>query len=284
MRGEELARRHLHREDYQVIHNPIVPHPAKAGQFLETDAIVYGEGSLFCVEVKRYRGWLHWSYAGNGKRELLQRKPGNYGEAVFDHRHPDPLARTKSYINNLKRHLSGVDERFGRLYFILVVAFVTEDCEIGGVHDFEGGYIALAELEAFISNSRNEQFAGRKSRWIVEGLSGLAGWDRVITRGGAEHYGVLGGEGVTLLDGSGGKRFVRYDELQELRVGRGGAFSAADEVEAFTAGGSRLDLRSAFSVVELESFDRRHGHRLRDVSRVIVGTRRLRAGAGGPLL
>lgn len=138
MRGEELAQRYLNKEDYQVVHNPIVPHPREARQYLETDAIVYAEGSVFCVEIKRYRGRLQWSRSANGKHQLIQYKPGNYGEAVFERTHPDPLAKTKFYINNLKRFLSRVDGRFGTLYFTPVVAFITEDCEIDEVHDFEG--------------------------------------------------------------------------------------------------------------------------------------------------
>lgn len=207
MAGEALAREVMDRDGYFAVYNRIVPHPEQSGRFLEADAIIYAEGSLFCVEVKRYRGTLGWCDEG-GKRRLVQLKPGNYGEGIFEQTHPDPLGKTKFYIHSLKDHLSKVDERFSRLYFHPLVAFVTEDCEISGVRDFDAGYVGLGELAAFVSYNSNERFAERKSRWIVERLSGLAGWDRVITAGGGEHYGILGGQSLTLQDrhaGAGGE-------------------------------------------------------------------------------
>lgn len=274
--GEEMTRCVLDGTGYYVRYNPVVPHPERPGGFLETDAIVYGEGSLFCVEAKRYRGRLAWSYRQDGKRDLLKYKTGNYGEGIFEESHPDPLARTKFFISQLKRTLAEEDERFGRLYFHPVVAFAGDEGKISEVHCFEDGYVTLGELPAFIHSWRNERFADRRSRWIVDGLEGLPGWDRVIDRQGVEHYGVLGGQGVTLLDGPGCKRFVGYEELKELRMRHGGAFSGFDGVEAFTPAGDCLGLQSAFSSVELDSFDRCYRHRLRDVNRVMVGTQSLR--------
>lgn len=276
MAGEALALDLMDRDGYFAVHNRIVPHPEQSRRFLEADAIIYAEGSLFCVEVKRYRGTLGWLDDG-GKRRLLQLKPGNYGEGVFEQTHPDPLGKTKFYIHCLKDHLSGVDERFSRLYFRPLVAFVTEDCEISGVRDFDAGYVGLGELAAFVSYNRNERFAERKSRWIVDGLSELAGWDRLITAGGAEHYGILGGRLLTLQDGSGCKRSVRYDETRELAVKSGGRFSAADAVELTGSGGEKVDLLSSFGSVSLDEFGSVRKHRLKDLRRVIVGTQRLRA-------
>lgn len=146
---------------------------------------------------------------------------------------------------------------------------------------FEGGYIPVSELEAFIRANGNERFADRKSRWIVEGLGGLPGWDRVIDSGGAEHYGILAGEGLTLADELDGKRFVSYEQLNELRISRGGAFSASERVEALMNQGKSVSLQSAFASVDLDSFGRCHRHRLRDVSRIVVGTHPLRR--SGPL-
>lgn len=85
---------------------------------------------------------------------------------------------------------------------------------------------------------------------------------------------------MTLLDGPGDRRFLGYETFRELRIERGGLFSEADEVEALTANGQCLRLQSAFSGVELESFGRRRKHRLRDVSRLVVGTRTLRHSGG----
>lgn len=55
MAGETRARDLTDRDGYFAVHNRIVPHPQQRGMFLEADAIIYAEESLFCVEVKRYR-------------------------------------------------------------------------------------------------------------------------------------------------------------------------------------------------------------------------------------
>ena len=36
--------------------NPVLPHPNNGQKYLETDLLVYAAGTLFCVEVKNYRG------------------------------------------------------------------------------------------------------------------------------------------------------------------------------------------------------------------------------------
>jgi hypothetical protein len=36
--------------------NPVLPHPNNAQKYLETDLLVYAAGTLFCVEIKTYRG------------------------------------------------------------------------------------------------------------------------------------------------------------------------------------------------------------------------------------
>ena len=36
--------------------NPVLPHPNNGQKYLETDLLVYAAGTLFCVEIKNYRG------------------------------------------------------------------------------------------------------------------------------------------------------------------------------------------------------------------------------------
>lgn len=278
--GERMTRDVLEDTGYHVCFNPIVPHPEKPGRFLETDAIVYGEGSLFCVESKRYRGDLAWSYKKDGKRNLVKHKAGNYGEGIFEKSYPDPLAKTKFFISCLKRALAEEDERFGRLYFHPVVAFAGDEGEISGVCSFEEGYVALPELPEFIYSRRNERFSSRRSRWIADGLEKLASWDVVIGRDGQRHYGTLVGEGLSLRKGSGEKQEVPYADTESLHISPGGRFSAADGVKVVNGSSEVLELRSSFASVQLDDFDSIRTHRLRDVSRIEVGTRRYRQRAG----
>jgi hypothetical protein len=61
--------------------NPVLPHPNNGQKYLETDLLVYAAGTLFCVEIKNYRGVIsHASASDPG--QIVQQKIGRYGEAI----------------------------------------------------------------------------------------------------------------------------------------------------------------------------------------------------------
>src|ERR1700737_1388967 len=63
------------------IRNPMIPHPRRPGLFLETDFLVYVQGSLYCVEVKNYRGRVY--YPAHYKTVFIKK-----GWFIFKHRVP----------------------------------------------------------------------------------------------------------------------------------------------------------------------------------------------------
>ena len=70
--------------------NPVLPHPNNGQKYLETDLLVYAAGTLFCVEIKSYRGVIsHASDPG----QIVQQKIGRYGEAIPAKRHQNPPRR-----------------------------------------------------------------------------------------------------------------------------------------------------------------------------------------------
>ena len=60
--------------------NPVLPHPNNGRKYLETDLLVYAAGTLFCVEIKNYRGVI--SHALGEPGQIVQQKIGRYGEAI----------------------------------------------------------------------------------------------------------------------------------------------------------------------------------------------------------
>ena len=47
--------------------NPVLPHPNNGQKYLETDLLVYAAGTLFCVEVKNYRGVISHALGDPGQ-------------------------------------------------------------------------------------------------------------------------------------------------------------------------------------------------------------------------
>jgi len=58
--GEFYAEQVLDDGQAICINNPIVPHPTKPDLFLESDFLIYTQGSLFCVEIKNYKGRISY--------------------------------------------------------------------------------------------------------------------------------------------------------------------------------------------------------------------------------
>jgi two-component system, OmpR family, sensor kinase len=74
----ELLIRH---NQWPYIRNPLAPHPAKPGVFLESDFLVYANGGLFAVEVKRLGAALAVAVIGPG---LVRRQSRRSRAAIKD--------------------------------------------------------------------------------------------------------------------------------------------------------------------------------------------------------
>jgi hypothetical protein len=59
--------------------NPVLLHPDGI-HFLESDFLLYAAGTLFCLEIKNYKGTIY--YADDNQAQIVQQKIGRYGEEI----------------------------------------------------------------------------------------------------------------------------------------------------------------------------------------------------------
>ncbi len=171
--------------------NVIVPGEGDSGRVQETDHVVLWGGTVFVVEVKNYKGALHW--AEESKSALLQYKTGRYGETVAPKPARNPLAQAKSFIHGVKQYLSRhVDARFQRLRVQPVGAF-TRAADIAPIYDRVQGLIYVDELPAYFAAHQDPRFGQRPSAWVRQGLAQLPSLDAVVDGRGQTHLGLLAG-------------------------------------------------------------------------------------------
>jgi len=298
--GEEQALQFLTEQKYPVfLPNRIIPHPQKKGAFLETDAIIYAEGNVFCIEVKRYKGkisfpsktkvvkikkrFLFWHYEtkqtvfdGYDKSRIVKAKEGNYGEGTFYKEFPNPLEKTRYYIRHLKQFLSSFDRRFSSLFIIPVAAFSDDVSDISEIHSFEEGLIYVSDIPNFIRANRNERFAASPSQWIIDGLRNVPSWDQILTRENEKMWGVIPEDVFvcTLIDGK--KYSIPYKEIISISVNRQGFFSDRDYVQITRTDGTVDHIEVSTAQVNLETGGERQTHKLRNINQICIGTQVLR--------
>jgi len=274
--GEEQAQGFLAEEGYYSFFNRIIPHPQKQGVFLETDAIIYGEGNVFCVEIKRYKGriyfppkskvvkvskkFLFWDYEtektvfdGYDNSRIVKAKEGNYGEGVFYKEFANPLGKTRYYIHHLKQFLSKIDQRFSRLFIIPVVGFSDTESDISAIRSLEEGLVYISEIPEFIRQHRNERFAASPSQWIIDSLGQVPTWDRILTR---ENEWI--------------------QEVKSISITRQGTLSDHDTVRILQVNGKTEVLASSKGQVNIDKAGERQTHKLRNINQVRIGTHALR--------
>ena len=297
--GEEQAQGFLAEEGYYSFFNRIIPHPQKQGVFLETDAIIYGEGNVFCVEIKRYKGriyfppkskvvkvskkFLFWDYEtektvfdGYDNSRIVKAKEGNYGEGVFYKEFANPLGKTRYYIHHLKQFLSKIDQRFSRLFIIPVVGFSDTESDISAIRSLEEGLVYISEIPEFIRQHRNERFAASPSQWIIDSLGQVPTWDRILTRENEWIQGVIldNAFSCTLLNGR--KYSIPYKEVKSISITRQGTLSDHDTVRILQVNGKTEVLASSKGQVNIDKAGERQTHKLRNINQVRIGTHALR--------
>ena len=170
------------------IRNPIIPHPAKRGFFLETDFLVYIRGILYCVEIKNYRGRVYYParyrtlYMEKGwfifKQRILQvvfnrydfskmiqEKVGHNGEGLITRELPNPVLKTQRYIEDLKGYLYRIDPRLGCLPIYPVLGF-PEKTDINAIYNFDAGIMYISQLSAFFEKYSDPAFARSPATWM----------------------------------------------------------------------------------------------------------------------
>lgn len=285
--GELLVQGQLMTDEHSIFVNKIVPHPTKKGFVLEMDIIVCAEGSIFCVEVKNYKGRISFlpliekkgflgmffpKTVGYDERRIVKYKDGNYGEATFEKDFINPINRTKSFINALKKS----NQRLAKLYFIPVVAFIDNEADISKIHSFEKGLIYASELGAFFKSHRNERFSGKTSQWILNELSSLSTWDNILTRKGEYHYGKIKDNDFSAITTDGYNISIPLKSIEKVITKRDGILSEYDSVVVKLINGEEKYFNAVNCSVNLERFGKIESHYLRNINEIIIGTQKLR--------
>lgn len=299
MEGERAAHKQMKNDDGLIIYNPIVPHPKDETKFLETDMLVYKNGRVYCVEVKNYKGKITfrpiYKVVYVEKRFLLffkykvkktivgewddsviiKSKVGNHNEGVFTQEYPNPMRKTKGYINQLKKYLSIDDKRFNKVFITPIVAFNRKNTDISDIHSFEDGYIYIDELKNYLewksSEAKTNQF------WITEGLSNLPTWDTVITTSNEEIYGLIHDDYINLIDEEGEKVKLKLREVVQIRLERGLFFSKEDKVKVVFSDNTTKTYKNVNETIALNKFGKIQKHNISNLTCINVGSQILRA-------
>jgi len=294
--GEEYASQFLDGPSIvsRVI-NPIIPGSDQRRNPFESDFLVYTQGNLFCVEVKRYKGRITYAQASSHSAlgeygrshprsfvqknanniddsKIVQEKTGNYGESLPPRTHPNPLRKTKAFIRVLKDYLvDNIDPRFRTLFVIPVVAFV-EEADISAIHSFDTGMIYVRELPAFFQRCAHPTFARNPSRWVAEGIQKLPTSDLVVTTNGDPFKGFITDQMLIFKRKDGGVEQLPYQNIRAVWMQRTWLFSDFDKMTVFFSQGHFQEFECASGVIHVTSFSgERQTHKLRNVNKIVVG-------------
>ena len=234
--------------------NPVLPHPNNRQKYPETDLLVYAAGTLFCAEIKNYRGVI--SHALGDPGQIVQQKIGRYGEAIPAKLHQNPLRQANGFVFNLKRYLAAqVGPRFKNLFIVAAAAFVRNgDTDISPIWNFAEGLIYVDDLPQFFQAKGNPRFAARPSRWIVEGLDRVPRPDVIETVAGDQLRGFLMHPDLALDVGDGKPLLVPFHEIREVRLSRG-RFSKSDRVEITFNRGETIVHQAAAGKIRMRTLD-----------------------------
>jgi hypothetical protein len=255
--------------------NPIIPPYNGRTYALESDFLVYTQGNLFCIEIKRYKGRISYvSGVPNAQYTpaLLQEKTGKYGERFAPTTHPNPLKKTRTFIWHLKNYLAEqVDARFRKVFIIPVVAF-GEEADICAIHSLEDGMIAVSELPTFFERHRNLKYTRNPSHWIMKGMQQVPTSDLVLTTDHHPFKGFLAGNDFVFDTRDGGTQCFPYARIRSIRLHHIWLFSDYDPMTIFFTDGPFQEFECIGGIVQMTDLsDKPHQHRLRNVEKIVIG-------------
>ena len=276
--------------------NPIIPHSDWHRNPFESDFLVYTQGNLFCIEVKRYKGRITYaqqsrtsSFGERGRNAhsqrieqenvdgvddsmIVQQKTGNYGEPLPPKMHPNPLRKTRTFIRFLKEYLAeNVDARFRTFFIIPVVAFV-EEADISAIHSLKAGMIYVRELPTFFQQHAHPTFARRPSAWVVKGIQKLPASDLIITTDDEPFKGNITDSMLSFKRRDGQLEQIPYSDVRSVGVQHTWLFSDFDCLTIFFSQGHFQEYECASGVVHMTSFGGEvQTHKLRNVQKIVIG-------------
>ena len=261
--GEEYIRMNLIRSGYNVFSNRILKHPKNNSVYIESDVIVYAGDCIFCIEIKRLKGKIFLSENGiiQERNERFERRYRGYRAK----RIKSPMAQSELFTRTLKRRLIKKDSRFRGIRFVPVAAF-SEEADISSIHSIEKGIVYFSELSDFIKNR-----AGIKGnfKWVLEALSSLKGFDKIINKNKFIILGFIENENFKCQD-AGGTISIPYAAIERIEIKRGGLFSEYDEVKIIKKNGEIENLCCVDGYILINVFKSKQKHFIRNLEEIIV--------------
>ncbi len=276
------------------IRNPLIPHPRKPGLFLETDFLVYMQGSMYCVEVKNYRGRVYYPahyrtvfmekgwfifkrripqviMDGYNYSKMVQQKMGQKGEGLVTMEMPNPIHKTQRYIEDLKPYLYRIDARLQSLPIYPVLAFA-EKADISAIYNFDAGIMYISQLRSFFEKYGHPAFSRSPAPWIQQALRRLPTWDLILTSSNKWINGTLADRDFCFQATDGRWYALPYAQIDSIEVRREGAFSAHDCICVTYVNGGQQSFQCLGGEIHLNRFKgAQQVHKVRDVSKLVVG-------------
>jgi hypothetical protein len=238
----------------------------------EKDFLVYTEGNLFCIEVKRWRGIFSYR-EGLGEAELQREKRGNYGETIFMPPKKNPLPGTRWFIAALKEQTAHSEKRFSGLKIIPVVAFDRiQDTNISAIRSFQKGIIYAEDLPQFFAWHRHPQFAQRPSKWITHTIQhSIPSWDWIITTRNEMVGGILTKRQLLFKDREGKMQNLSFSCIHSIRWKREN-FSSYDEMTVlFTDGTTPQVFYSISGEINIQRYESFYTFKMSNIQELIAG-------------
>ncbi len=296
MQGEDFAEAVI--DDGQngcYIRNPILPHPRKQGFYLETDFLVYIRDTLFCVEIKNYRGKVYYParyrtttvqkgwfifkrnvpqtvFDHYDHTKMVQEKMGQNGEGLVTREMPNPLLKTQEYSESLKHYLTRIDPRLGRIPIYSALGFARKT-DITAIANFDAGIMYISQLPEFFEKHSNPRASKTPAPWIRQALHKLPTWDRILTREQEWINGTFVEQTFSFKDTDGRQHTIPFAKINKVNLKRDGSrLSAYDTMLITFTNGDTQTFKSTGGEIHLNRFKGEvQTHKLRNVDGLVVG-------------
>ncbi len=273
--AEKVLQNLLNEKKYISFFNRILKSPFNKHHFLEIDAIVYYKNTIFCIEIKNYKGTIY--YAANFKDDTFESYKDNKIIQLKTDRHlrqtykelPNPLNKTKFFTKQLKEYLIRLDKRFSTVKFQSIVVWVDSSTNIENIHSFEDGVIYLSQLCDFIEQ---KSASGENDNVIVEILENLPTFDKIITTYNHTIQGILMDNTIVIKESN---TQLHLQNIKSISI----AHKLTSCNNILTVEYTDWHTRSYACkqlTINLDKFGSHQKHKISNIKKIIVGTHSLR--------
>ncbi len=273
--AEKVLQNLLNEKQYVSFFNRILKNPYNKHLFLEIDAIVYYKNTIFCIEIKNYKGTIY--YAANSKdgtfesykdNKIIQLKTDIHLRQTYKEL-PNPFNKTKFFTKQLKEYLRKLDKRFSKVKFQSVVVWVDSSTNIENIHSFDDGIIYLSQLCDFIEQ---KSASGENDSVIVKILENLPSFDKIITTHNYTISGILMDNTILLKESN---TQLHLQNIKSITIVHK-LTSCNHTLTVEYTDCHTINYACKQLTINLDKFGTHQKHKISNVKKIIVGTHSLR--------